>query len=101
MNNIEGFDEYFASIETKKYNRNLINSDVFYVFENIKILISINEFNNSLCFTNLGEFKLFLELSNTFDDDNCYKTINFINRKLKSLGKEITEKFHIGFEDSF
>ena len=101
MNNIESFDEHFASIETKKYDRNLINSDIFYVFENIKILISINEFNNSLCFTNLGEFQLFLKSSKIFDDDNCYKTINFINRKLKSLGKEITENFHIGFEDSF
>jgi hypothetical protein len=82
MNNIESFDEYFASIE-------------------IKILISINEFNDSLYFSNLGEFNLFLKKSKFFDEDNCFKTINFINRKLKSLGKDIEESFYIGFEDSF
>jgi hypothetical protein len=101
MNNIESFDEYFASIEIKKYNRNSINSDIFYVFKNIKILISINEFNDSLYFSNLGEFNLFLKKSKFFDEDNCFKTINFINRKLKSLGKDIEESFYIGFEDSF
>ncbi len=100
MNDVKNFDEYFKYVEAKEYKRkNAFGIGDFYVFENIKIIISIDEFKDSLNFESYGEFSSFLQSSETFDSENYRKTISFTNRKLKSIGKKILKQgFWVGFE---
>lgn len=99
MNTIDG---WFVGYETKKYNRNNINNDYFYVFENIKIIISLDKFKDSIYCNNIGELNLLLKESKTFDEDNCFKTTNFAKRRLDNLGdKPNAQSFWFGFKHSF